>query len=219
MSFERHPDDLPPPEGLPPNRSRLPRGFGWALALALVVLVVASFVALDTDPDADGRAIDLRQALNAPPGSAQLGGRDPSGEVLPDTALVRFDDGAPTTLAEFRGVPVVVNFFASFCIPCRTEMPAFEQVHQRIGERVRVVGIDTGEPIEAGRRIAAETGVTYPLLSDPQGATMVALGATVLPTTVLADAQGTVIAVHNGALTADQLERWVAEELPGAVPA
>lgn len=220
MELERHPDDLPPPEDLPPaptTRGRVPRGVAWAIALAVVVLAVASFVALDSDHSKSSDVIDLQEALDRQP-SGGLTGRDATGQQLPETELERFT-GGQTTLAEFRGQPVVVNFFASFCVPCRTEMPAFEQVHRQLGDRVHIVGIDTGEPIESGRRIAADTGVTYPLLSDPPGTTMLTLGAKVLPTTVIADAEGRILLVHNGQLDADQLVGLLRDALPGGIPA
>jgi peroxiredoxin len=126
--------------------------------------------------------------------------------------------GGQGSLADFRGTPVVVNFFASTCVPCRSEMPDFESVHQRRGATVQFVGINTGEAIAPGRRIASDTGVTYPLLSDPPGATMTALGSVVLPTTVLADANGTVLDVHHGVLTDTQLEQWIDDNLQKATP-
>jgi thiol-disulfide isomerase/thioredoxin len=107
-----------------------------------------------------------------------------------------------------------VNFFASTCTPCITEMPALEEVYQDVGgDQVAFLGLAVTDRPEDAQALVAQTGVTYPTAQDPNADVITALGGTVLPTTVLLDADGTIVATHNGALDADELRGLLADEL------
>lgn len=82
--------------------------------------------------------------------------------VAPDFALTTFD-GQQITLSELRGKPVVINFWASWCIPCRTEAPLLERVWQEYRDRgVIVLGIDYVDTEDAAKKFIQEYGMTYP---------------------------------------------------------
>lgn len=195
-TLERHPDDLPPaPPELARGPRRLPRGFGWALVLAGVVSVVAVWV--------------LSGAESDDPDSVTLPGTpttvvDAAGTAAPSTTFETFD-GASSSLAAYRGRPLVVNFWASSCVPCLTEMPAFEEVHAEVGGDIAFLGLNVADSAERGRQMADRTGVTYDLARDPQGLVARELGSTTLPTTAIIDADGRVVDVHVGALDANEL--------------
>jgi cytochrome c biogenesis protein CcmG, thiol:disulfide interchange protein DsbE len=197
------------------GRRRVPRGVWFAIALAIVVLAIAAFQATGSSSSSgtkdDGVAqLDPNQTEPAnpllPTGGALVG------RVAPDVALTTFD-GAPVSLSDYAGRPTVVNFWAATCVPCRVEMPAFEQTHQQLGDQVAFLGIDTQEAVEAGRPFATETGVTYDLASDPKAAMAAAFQTSVLPTTVLIRADGTIARIHSGAVAADQLQNWIQQDL------
>jgi cytochrome c biogenesis protein CcmG/thiol:disulfide interchange protein DsbE len=122
-------------------------------------------------------------------------------ETLPDVTLAGFDGGEAVDLGELRG-PVLVNLWASWCGPCREEMPLLEEFHQRHGDRVSVLGIDyqDAQPAKAAELVAA-SGVTYPLVTDPDG-TINGQGAFPqlrgLPFWALVDADGTVTHLKAG---------------------
>jgi thiol-disulfide isomerase/thioredoxin len=122
------------------------------------------------------------------------------GRALPPTELVALDTGASTSFDEYRGKPLVVNVWASWCTPCRTEMPAFEQVHQQVGDATTIIGLTDDADLEAARSTAETAGVTYPLVVDTDGRFRSTLAITGLPATVFVDADGQVVAVHNGVL-------------------
>jgi cytochrome c biogenesis protein CcmG, thiol:disulfide interchange protein DsbE len=132
--------------------------------------------------------------------SACSGGGTASGQALPATDLVTLDDGTATSFDAYRGTPLVVNLWASWCTPCRTEMPAIERAHQQLGDRVAIVGLTDDPNLDAARKAAATAGVTYPLLVDTDGRFQSDLGLTGLPATVFVDADGKVVATHNGTL-------------------
>jgi cytochrome c biogenesis protein CcmG, thiol:disulfide interchange protein DsbE len=99
----------------------------------------------------------------------------------------------------------VLNAWASWCAPCRKEMPAFEQVHQQLKDTVAFLGLDQNDQEDAARRFAAEAGVTYRLAADPHGQASAKLGVAGLPTTLFIAPDGTLRARRVGAMTAEQL--------------
>lgn len=87
-------------------------------------------------------------------------------------------------------VPVLVDFWATWCAPCKEEMPALQTLAELEGERLAVLAVNAREPLPRVRRYAQATGLTLPVLPDPQGAITRAWGVTVFPTTVLIDTRG-----------------------------
>src|SRR6185295_11696636 len=72
---------------------------------------------------------------------------DPSGQALHDYPLLALD-GSTVKLDQYRGKPLVVNFWQRDCAPCRQEMPAFEQVSHEVGSQVAIVGVNGGDPLD-----------------------------------------------------------------------
>ncbi len=108
---------------------------------------------------------------------------------LPAVTLAPLDGGEPVDLRSLRG-PLVVNLWASWCVPCRTELPLYAEFAKKSAGRVEVLGIDFQETkADAARQLARRSGVTYPLLADPDGAVR-AIG---LPKIMLVDAEGTIV--------------------------
>ncbi len=114
-------------------------------------------------------------------------------------------DGTTAGFADYRGRPVVVNFFSSTCAPCLMEMPALEQVHQELGSSVAFLGMNAEDTVEDGKAIIAKTGVTWDIGRDPKDELLQRLGGVGLPTTFLLDREGRVVFSHVGALKADEL--------------
>lgn len=133
-----------------------------------------------------------------------------SDSTLPDAPLRPLDGGATTTLAAYRGRPLVVNLWAPWCVPCRTEMPELEAQHQRYGDTVAFVGISDGADEASSRQAAAASGVTYPLLVDDTSAFQLALGVSNLPATAFVDADGRVVSVKLGRVSPGDVEAGVA---------
>lgn len=131
----------------------------------------------------------------------------------PDITLSYFD-GTSEQLSELRGEPVILNFWASWCPACISEMPGFAEVHQRLGDRVKFIGMNMQEvDLDAANRLVEETGVKYQLAHDPNGAIYSAFGGIAMPTTVFIAADGSVARVHGGTLTAGDLTAIIENDL------
>lgn len=134
----------------------------------------------------------------------QRGARAP-GFILDDLA------GQPVKLSDFTGRVVLLNFWATWCAPCRDEMPLLQQRHAQYAPALAVIAVNFDEPLEYVQAFAAEFGLTFTVLLDPGGAAQDAYAVRGYPTTVLVDAQGIVRIVHIGAMSEGQLDEYLAE--------
>lgn len=130
-----------------------------------------------------------------------------------DGATFTTFEGETVALSSLQGKPVLVNFFASGCAPCIIEMPALEQVHKELGDQVTFLGLALQDRPEDALDLIARTGVTYRTAQDKNASVITALGGIVLPTTVLLDADGKILATHSGKLDAEDLRSILADEL------
>lgn len=132
---------------------------------------------------------------------------------LPDLTLPCLGGGRSVHLAGLRGTPTVINLWAQYCGPCRTEAPHFQRFHEAAGDAVAVIGIDWQDTRPgAAIAFADELGLTYPLVADPEAATRAPLQVSALPMTLLVDAKGVVVhrqfeVVSSAADLADLVER------------
>jgi thiol-disulfide isomerase/thioredoxin len=138
------------------------------------------------------------------------GGSDASGDALPEVRLTDLASGDEVSW-EADGTPLVVNLWASWCTPCRAEMPAFDRVAERLDGEVAIVGITDELDRDAAEATAAELGVSYPLRYDEDQTLMTDLGVSGLPATVFVGEDGTVLGRHLGALTEDELLQEIEE--------
>ena len=119
-------------------------------------------------------------------------------------------DGAPGALADYRGRVVLVNLWASWCTPCREEMPDLERLYRDDrGRGLVVLGVDQGESADAAGTFVREHGVTFPVLLDEDQRYGRAYAAIGLPTSVVVDRNGRVSGGFDGALTLAQMREAV----------
>jgi thiol-disulfide isomerase/thioredoxin len=117
--------------------------------------------------------------------SAYSGG----GTELPDVSLDCFTGDGQVRLADLRG-PAVINIWASYCGPCREELPIMQRLADTAAGRLTVLGVDTGDTRAAAASFGADHGVKMPTLFDPDRKLVTALGVVSLPSTVFVDAAG-----------------------------
>jgi cytochrome c biogenesis protein CcmG/thiol:disulfide interchange protein DsbE len=139
------------------------------------------------------------------------------GEVAPASPLPRLEGGGNGSLVDDRGRWVLVNFWASWCVPCRQEAPALEEFQRRHGNGAfTVLGIDSRDLSGDGKGFVRRYGLSYPQLRDGDGETAHDFGTTGVPENFLIDPQGKVRLLLRGPVTEDYLNRYVAPLLPGS---
>jgi len=146
---------------------------------ALLLLAVATVIVVEVTADSSDPA-----ARPAPP--------------LPAEVLV----GPKVTLAGLRGRPAAINFWASWCEPCRREMPQLERLFRSLKGEATLVGVDYSDDGGSARALIRELHVTYPNLRDGSGEVGDSYGLGGLPTTVIVDPQGRVVRLLRGPQTA-----------------
>ena len=126
--------------------------------------------------------------------------------------------GKSLLLKDLRGQALVINFWATWCEPCREEMPSLALLAQSQSGKLRVLAVNFKESQAAVSQFAAATGLTIPTLRDPDGALARAWGIRVFPSTVLVGADGQVRSVVRGALDwhGETAARLIAPLLPSA---
>lgn len=108
-------------------------------------------------------------------------------------------DGQRVSLDSLQGKVVILNFWASWCLECRPEMPMFERLYREFGvQGLSVIGINAREGAAAVRLYAKELGLTFPLILDPRGTINAAYGVIGLPTTFLISRDGRPVALAIG---------------------
>ena len=119
--------------------------------------------------------------------------------TTPPDFNARTADGRDLSLVSLKGKVVLFNFWATWCLECRPEMPAFERLHREFSAQgLAVVGINAREEATTIRAYAKELGLTFPLISDPTGNINSAYGVIGLPTTFLIGRSGRAIALAIG---------------------
>lgn len=133
---------------------------------------------------------------------------------LPGDALPCLDGSGPVDLSALRGTPLVVNVWASWCAPCRAEMPVLRDAARDWGDDVRVLGIAINDDPVRSLALLEELGVTFPSVVDREAVTRSALAYPGPPVTYFVRPDGTIAGRHDGAILARaQLDALVAEYL------
>lgn len=206
------------------------RRLGGAPCLVLLVGAALGFVLgwyfLMQPPTPGGTRAAAEEAAATPglfatlPGSTPALGSGRSGPVAgalaPDFTLDTLD-GTHVTLSELRGRPVLINFWASWCTPCRIEMPDLVRAYEAYKDQgFLILGIDLTyqDSIPDVRAFVKEFKMTFPVLLDTSGEVSQGYRLLGLPLSVFVDREGIIRRIHIGAMTKDQIEQFVGEILP-----
>lgn len=135
------------------------------------------------------------------------------GHPAPDFTTTLLD-GSPLTLSGLQGTPVVLNFWATWCGPCRAEMPALQQAAQRYAGNVTILGVNEAEDVATITPFVQELGISFPIALDAKqtiGADLYAVSG--LPTTFFIDGSGEIRRVWMGEMNSVTLEEGIAQIL------
>jgi peroxiredoxin len=122
------------------------------------------------------------------------------GHPAPDITATTLD-GETFTLSELRGKPVVLNFWATWCPPCRAELPELQAAAERYDGEVVIAGVNQSEPADAVRAFASQLGLNFVVPLDADGAVSRLYGVRSLPTTFFIDRQGVIRQMQIGPVT------------------
>ncbi|MGI9659070.1 MAG: TlpA family protein disulfide reductase [Gaiellaceae bacterium] len=157
--------------------------------LAVIATALVSMLVLTACGTTGGEAVEIEERRDAPP----IEGTDPiTGEQL--------------SLAQFEGKPVIVNFWASWCGPCKEELPAVQELADRHPE-AQVLGVNFQDSESGAREIQAEIGFDFPSVSDPRGEIGVDYTIPGMPTTFFLDSQHRIAGLLAGGADLEQLEQ------------
>ena len=133
-----------------------------------------------------GLAVASQTAVGAPPRAAS-------------DFTITGADGKPLKMSAFQGEVVLLNFWASWCGPCRQEMPILDRIHQRYKPLgFTVVGVNVDEERGPAAHMLQETPVSFPIGFDPRGIVSTVYGVDSMPSTVIIDRRGMVRYTHRG---------------------
>ncbi len=194
-----------------------------ALLVLLFVGAAAGYNALSKSyaPPAEGGALQ-RPTETEPPASAESAATEtdepPTAETEPPLEpapdfTVKNTAGETVRLSDFVGKPVIINFWATWCSPCKSELPAFDEVAAAYGDRVAFLLVnltDNGtETVPKVTQFVAEAGYTFPLYFDTVADAASTYGVYSIPLTVFVDAKGNLLGGHSGAMSKDTLAQYV----------
>ena len=174
---------------------------GWVIVATLLVFAVYIYL----------RGMRGVDEVVTPPSS----GRAAIGAALPNAPL-RLLNGSATSLRAYVGHPLWLNFFATWCVPCKAELPEIERRYEvDKGAGLVVLGLDQQEFPKAVRAFADRFGLTYPITID-EGAAAVTFQARTIPLSVFVDASGTVRVIRIGQMAPDAMDVALRSILPKA---
>ncbi|MCU1377956.1 MAG: hypothetical protein JWN29_939 [Acidimicrobiales bacterium] len=182
--------------------------------VAAVVAVVAALgaavaVAAIRGDDAPKRTVDANLHFTPADQDPQpLVAGDPKGDPAPSTKYQKLEGGL-ASLADYKGTPVVLNLFGSWCVPCRKEMPDLQQLHEELGTKVAFVGLAVRDSDPDARAFVQKFGVTYDIGRDPSGKIATELDVINMPSTFLIGADGRIKSAKAGAVTAAELRKLI----------
>ena len=133
---------------------------------------------------------------------------DPPANIAPDFTMLD-QDGNEVTLASFFGKPIILNFWASWCGPCKMEMPEIQKFYEKYGEDIHFILVSVDDSLDTAKAFIEDAGYTFPVYFDNTSAGAYTYGASSIPLTFFIDAEGNLTAYYMGAMSEGILQQGV----------
>jgi len=195
------------PEGEWEERSLLPKGPVRYVLSAGVILIIIGVIWL-----LEGGNNPFSSAAKS--SSISVGGTGAIPKIGDKAIDFTLEDlsGKKVKLSDFRGKVVLINFWASWCPPCREEMPALQAVYQdKQSENLVVLAVDIQEDSDTVSRFVQKLGLTFPIAMDTEGEVTEAYGIDSIPSSFFVDKSGTIRAISIGAMTKETILKNLAK--------
>lgn len=183
----------------------------WVLAFAVVIVgAYVLYNRLSADMELGGIATVAQETVAAETVKDTASETEDQGSEAPDFTVYDLEGNAHK-LFDFRGKPVLLNFWASWCGPCQMEMPDFQKFYESHGDKVNfvIVNLTDGqqETVETASAFITEKGYTFPVYYDTDIDAAAKYGVNAVPVSYFIDAEGHFVAWAQGALSADMLQQ------------
>ncbi|QSO52275.1 TlpA family protein disulfide reductase [Alicyclobacillus curvatus] len=165
-------------------------GLKWTIISAGVAILMAIVLTASPEPSA--------QAANS---------RPYTGYTAPAFTLDELTSASPVSLSQFKGKPLFINFWASWCPPCQAETPHIVKAYETYGKQVTFISIDitSGDSARNVREFVNKYGIKYPVLLDKNASASSAYNVLAIPTSLFVNRNGIIVARYSGALPAAEL--------------
>lgn len=181
---------------------------GWLLGLLALVLLIGGASVLYNRMSAEAAP---------PPVAAAPTETETTEEAVEPVAAPDFtaldSEGNSVQLSDYLGTPVILNFWASWCSPCKSEMPDFDAAYQQYGDEIQFMMVnmtDGGqETLESAKDFIAESGYSFPVFFDTEYSAAMAYGVSSIPATYFVNAEGNLVAYGIGPLDLEALETGI----------
>lgn len=186
-------------------------GAKYLLAVALTVLLAVGAAAAYKYLTSVTTVPPSPDNTSAPPAGGRTGA--PGNRNAAPDFTVTDGGGNRVSTADLSGKPVILNFWATWCPPCRSELPAFDKLYRQYGNEVSFMMIDLTdgyrETVEGVKKFMSENGYTFPVYYDTEGSAAEAYNVSSIPFTVAVGRNGNIVGTHLGAMSEAALEKLI----------
>ena len=184
------------------------------LCIVLIGIIVGAAVVYDklyddyTGKQSEIQTVDNDDSDKVIDNASEKTEQDEGGEkdnIVPDVEIFH-ENGSRVMLSEFFEKPVVLNFWATWCGPCKSEMPGFDNLYRKYGDRVNFVMLNVSDTREQVSEFLSENGYSFPVYYDESQAATYTYGASSIPLTFVIDRGGELYGYQIGVLPEDALE-------------
>lgn len=184
----------------------------WISGVIVLVLIIAGASVLYNRLVLDYKPVYFSDVENEEDTSDTGEETNPETVAAPDFTVTD-DNGNKVKLSQMKGKPVVVNFWASWCPPCKAEMPHFEEMYKKYKDQVVFMMVDMTdgyqETIEDARSHITENGYTFPVYYDTEFSAAIEYSVSSLPTTIFINKDGNIVTYAQGGIDGETLERGI----------